>query len=176
MDPLSIVTGSLGAATSCYKVRSRLRALACLKSLISRPNQIVTILYSFISEARVVDANLNALLDEVKSLHQVLNTVEQSLKHDALVGLRRDDNSSLWDTIEVLMTDCQGTLDRLKTMLEKIQETSAGKPSFFRKGKKQVKWNVKTKDIESFQHQIYSHYNGMQITLGTINVLVYLLR
>jgi hypothetical protein len=68
------------------------------------------------------------------------------------------------------MKDCQDTLDTLKKMLEKFQETSAGRPNFFRKGKKQVKWNMKTKDVESFQHQIHSYYNGMQITLCTINV------
>ncbi|KAE9967586.1 hypothetical protein EG327_011384 [Venturia inaequalis] len=150
MDPLSIAAGSAGLATSCFK--------------------IVSILYTFIDETRSVDENVAALIAEVRGLSQVLETVSKSLKHDALVGLRSSDNVNLWTMVEGSLQECGITLDKLQTMLQDLNGTANSRFGVLRRPIMQVRLNMKLKEIGDFQQQVHSHYSGMQLTLGTINV------
>jgi hypothetical protein len=123
-----------------------------------------------VDEARSVDENIAALIAEVRGLSQVLETVSKSLNHNALVGLRSRDNSSLWTVIETSLQECEKTLDKLYTMLQDLSGVGTGRLNLLRRPMKQVRLNLKMKDISNFQQQVHSHYGGMQLTLGTLNV------
>ncbi|TLD34661.1 Dimethyl-sulfide monooxygenase [Venturia nashicola] len=152
MDPLSIATGSASLATSCFKIGS--------------------ILYTFIDETRSVDKNVAALIAEVKGLLHVLETVSKSLNHDALVGLRSSDHVHLWTMVEASLQECGTTLDKLETMLQDLNGTANSRFGVLRRPIMKVRLNMKLKEIGDFQQQVRSHYSGMQLTLGTINVCI----
>jgi hypothetical protein len=59
---------------------------------------------------------------------------------------------------------------KLYTMLQDLSGTAANRFGVLRRPIKQVRLHMKMKDIEDFQQQAHSHYSGMQLSLGTINV------
>ncbi|QDS74422.1 hypothetical protein FKW77_006001 [Venturia effusa] len=55
-------------------------------------------------------------------------------------------------------------------MLQNLNATASGRLGVLRRPMMQVRLNMKLKEIGDFQQQVRSHYSGMQLTLGTINV------
>jgi phage host-nuclease inhibitor protein Gam len=74
--------------------------------------------------------------------------------------------------VESSLQECGDTLNKLYAVLQDLNGTTAGRFGVLRRPIKQVRLNMKMKDIGDFQQQVHSHYSGMQLTLGTINVYV----
>ena len=131
--------------------------------------QISSVLYTFIDDTRQVDENISSLLDEVRGLSQVLDTISKSLGHNALVAASRK-NESLWANVDSSLTECRDTLGRLHQMLRDLEDSSKGGWKMLRMSTKMIKLSMKSKDIIAFKQQVHSHYSGMQLALQTINV------
>ena len=131
--------------------------------------QVTATLYTFIDDTRHVDKNVSELIDEIRSLSQILDTISKSLGNNALVA-SSSANSSLWVNVHSSMQECQDTIKRLDQMLRDLGDSAPSASSFLRKSKKQVKLNMRSKDVAAFKQQIHTHCSGMQLTLQTVNV------
>ncbi|OCK76734.1 hypothetical protein K432DRAFT_445813 [Lepidopterella palustris CBS 459.81] len=151
MDPLSIAAGSAGLAGFCFKISA--------------------FLYNFVDDTRNVDRNVSDLISEIRSLSQVLHTINKSLEDNTLVALSRN-NEHLWVNVDSSLQDCKNTLEILYQMLKDLEDGGASGLGVLRKPVKQVRLNMKTKDILFFKQQVHSHYSAMQLALQTINVCI----
>lgn len=137
-------------------------------STVGATSQIVqsvsTTLYSFISSAKVADQFLEALHVEVKGLHGVLDTVENTLRGSVIAEAKEAAAlaDGIWASIDHATEDCQRTV----TVLHNIVQGLGDSPSTsYKKVIKQIQLNLNAEDIRNVKARVQTHSFMLQLTL-----------
>jgi len=118
-----------------------------------------------------VDSNVAALCEEVVGLSRVLDAIHKSWKQEPLVAIAsHGPDAELWASLKPSLKDCRKTLEKLHQKLEDVQKSSFIGRSFLRRPVKQIRLNMKTKDIVTYQQRIHSYSLAMHSALQAINV------
>lgn len=115
MDPLSLSSAAGGTTLSCGRI-------SC--SLIN-----------YADDVKNIDVAVASFRTEVNSLEDLLITIDTS--HKAYPVTAEDTNAPLWSSIKTSLDDCDSTLQRLDSELDKIKQKnstsqSTRKKSFYR--------------------------------------------
>jgi hypothetical protein len=174
MDPLSIAAGAAGLVGTCVKVLLHSLTLRMV-AVSARTNclQISASLYTFIDDTRNVDSNITGLCDEILGLSRVLDAISKSWSQSPLIALAQaDPDGNLWISVKTSIDECKRTLEKLDRELNNVQKDSLFGKGFMRRPTKQLKLNMKMKDIHLYRQQVQSYSGGMQSALQMINVYV----
>jgi hypothetical protein len=107
----------------------------------------------------------------VVGLSRALEAINKSWKQDPLIASAQTGrDSDLWYSVRASMGDCKNTLEQLHGKLDDVQKRSFIGRGFLRKPVKQIKLNMKSKDISTYQQRIHSYSLAMHGALQAINV------
>ncbi|KAB8337335.1 hypothetical protein FH972_021634 [Carpinus fangiana] len=146
MDPISIITLCASTTASAYHVSATL--------------------YSFINGARRIDAEVEALSQEVTGVRRVLdaigvvfaNPIVRSEKATSL------ENGPIWAAVAGALNDCRVSLERFDEQLSPSDRKPAGR-SFLKQSLKWMKLSFKAESIDKLRFQMSTHTNNLQISL-----------
>ncbi|SPO06351.1 uncharacterized protein DNG_09040 [Cephalotrichum gorgonifer] len=148
MDPLSITASTI--------------------TLIHAAGAIATSLHRLSDALRTAESRVTALCDELSNLTAFLEAVKQSLKGCSSLDLAAVDED-LWRQTEVVMADCQTTLDELGLLVDSIRETSCVK-GFGWKTRVAIDLSVRGAEIAALRDKISKSTSALRTILHTITV------
>ncbi|KAF5977321.1 hypothetical protein FCOIX_6588 [Fusarium coicis] len=151
MDPLSIASGAAGLAISCAT--------------------IVKTLYTWIEDTVEVDENVSNLFEEVSTLSRVLDSVSNaSGRVPQAVVAEIDPGNALWGSISATLDDIKNTFNKLNQLMAELEKTNRFSRGFLRKPTKQIKFSLRSKDINIYKDRIKSYNTAMTSAFQMINV------
>jgi Fungal N-terminal domain of STAND proteins len=150
MDPLSISVAAGTVAISCGRISY---------SLIN-----------FADDVKNVDVTVASFRTEVSSLEEILFTIDTSLK--SYPATAADTNAPLWSSIKRSLDDCDATVKRLDSELDKIKQKST--QSTWKKSYTTVRLNMYADNIKTLRSQIHTHIGALQMSFSCISVYVLL--
>jgi hypothetical protein len=125
-----------------------------------------TALYQFVQDAKKVNAHVEDLSNEFKSLGRTCRHVHGQLrslaKHYDCHEQDGDDDVSLWSSIQSELAGCNATLQKLKGALEGFGH---GGSNLFTQGLCQFKLNLKQHEIIAMKGRVQSHTSALQVCL-----------
>jgi chromosome segregation ATPase len=148
MDPLSLCTAAGGLALSCGRI-------SCA-------------LINFADDVKNIDVTVGSFRTEVSSLEDILHTIDTSLK--AYPATAVDTNAPLWNSISRSLNDCDSTVQRLDTELDKIKQKNSRSQSTWKKSYSTVRLNMSADSIRTLRAQIHTHVGALQMALSCISV------
>ena len=147
IDPLTIVSTSLGLVTKCGDI------------------------YKFIKKVQNVDVELGVLGIEVDSLSQVFRNISSSFSDpliaNAILKSQTGHEGDHWQSVKRSMDDCNGTLQRLEEILDKIKD---GREGNIGRSVKTVKLGMETQKVALLRQQIAAYRRTMELSLQMITV------
>jgi ankyrin repeat protein len=152
MDPLSLCTAAGTIAISCGRISF---------SLIN-----------FADDVKNIDITVGSFRTEVNSLEDLLITIDTSLK--AYPATTTDTNAPLWASIKRSLDDCDVTLKKLDTELDKIRQKNTRSQSKWKKSYSTVRLNMSSDTIRTLRSQIHTHVGALQMSLSCISVCLLL--
>jgi len=139
-----------------------------------------TQLYMFVQNAKNLDNNLQSLAGEVRALGQACNVVGTRL--ESIVKERDDEterdtglqeqNKQLWFCLEGQISDCQSTVLQLQEAVKCANRDFNKDVTFINQAIRQIKLNMKTKDISDARARIQSQFSCLQLLLQVVTTYV----
>lgn len=118
-----------------------------------------------------MDSNLTELYEETLGLSRVLGAIAKSWKQIPFIAVAQaDPDGNLWSAVKTTLDDCKSTLEKLDNKINDVQREGVFGRGLMRKATKQIKLNMRMKDIVLFKQQIHWYNSGMQSALQMINV------
>lgn len=153
MDPLSVLSIA-GTAASTAKVAWN----------------VGEALYAFFSDVKAIDHTVTALVAEVKALSSACALVDERLRDivrdfDAEVRKPRADSGKLWGCIEVQVTQSEKSIAQLQAAFDNVRNETSNKLA---QAWRQIKLNMRAKDINEARNRIRSHTASLQTILQTV--------
>ena len=124
-----------------------------------------TALYQFIRDTRNVNAHVEDLARELKSLGDACELVHDQLRSVAKryqFHEHDQDGVSMWVSIKSELSSCKATLRTLESSLEGFRH---GGLNIVTQGVRQFKLNLKQHEIIAMKGQIQSHTSALQVCL-----------
>lgn len=131
-----------------------------------------TALYQFIRDTRTVNAHIDDLASELKSLADTCRLVHHQLHSIARYYKCYEDkreDASLWASIKEKLADCNTTLDTLQKALEGLQK---GGSNVLAQGVRQFKLNLRQHEIINMKARVHSHTSSLQVCLLVMDIKV----
>lgn len=148
MDPLSVITGVGGIVICCKNITCSLAM--------------------FVNDVRNHDVTVESFRTEVSSLEVLLLTIDDRLKaYPANTG---DANAPLWSSIKGSLDDCEVTLKRLDSELDRIKQKKVRSQNMWQKPYSVLRLNMSADTIKTIRSQIHTHVGALQMSLSCISV------
>lgn len=146
MDPLSITTGVLALLGVCYNVGTGLKKLY--------------------DDIEAVDETVAAIIEDVKALTKVLNTMKTSF--DGVAGPLTGHVGAHWENIYSSLKDGNGALEGLYEVVKEVsRETSVLSGT-----RKQMRLKAAESKIGLFRKQIQSFRDTLQLSMQALILYV----
>lgn len=145
MDALSISVAAATVAVSCGKVTCSLK--------------------NFVDDVKNIHVKVESFRIEVSSLEKILISIGTSLK--AYPTNTADPNAPLWSSIKRSLDDCEATVQRLESELNKIKQRSQ---NIWHKSCATVRLNMYADNIKTLRSQIHTHIGALQMSFSCISV------
>lgn len=131
-------------------------------------------LYRFCRDVRVIDQTVHDMVAEVKALASACDLIDVRLRHivkdlDTNHHGQRPDRNKLWTCVEAQVIDSRQSVVQLEAALQGIKKESSNKLA---QAWRQIKLNMKTKDIAEARNRIRSHTAALQTVLQTVAMSV----
>lgn len=116
-----------------------------------------------------MDNKFKAFSDEIAGLAHILNLISVSFEDPDIASLTvlTGHEGQHWRDVRRSLDDCQFSLDTLAKILEGM---GADEKGVLGRIKKQLKLNMKSKEIEFLRRQTLCFTQAMQISLQMINL------
>jgi hypothetical protein len=154
MDPLSITASSVTLATLCVQ---------CGQCIVS--------LNQWIGEIKAIDSTIRGFRDEIKSLKQVLTSLESAINTDPMREVARmassNDSKVLWLQIDSSLSDVRKALTSLEKVLERIRRAPKG---LFRKPVLQFRTSLESGEIASLRQRLILLYSTLNLPLQMLSM------
>ena len=133
-------------------------------------------LYTFISDARGIDTTIQGFAGEVRALAAACQVVGNRLEpivkeRDAdstYTGQPSGEEDPLWACLEGQVSECQETIARLKALIQGLGRDYTKDRSFLDQAARQVKLNMKSKEVTEIRSRVQSHTSSLQVMLQVI--------
>jgi hypothetical protein len=122
-------------------------------------------LYDFLDESRHVDEGISDLCREVNDLSRNLDDFSRAWGRHADAVRGRE--SEMWTNIATTVQDIEVTLGKLHKLVSGVDKNRLG---LFRRQVKQLRINLRSKDIVLYRSQIHSYKLSMHTALLMFNV------
>jgi hypothetical protein len=127
-----------------------------------------------VTDSHNIDTNVKALCEEVTNLSRIADAISKSWKQDTLIAAAETGpHGNLWASVKAALEDCQGTLEQLLQKLNEVQKSNFVGRGILRRPVKNIKFNMRSKDILIFQQRVHSHSIAMQGGLQMIHLYVF---
>jgi hypothetical protein len=154
MDPLSITASSVTLATLCVQC-----------------GQCVVSLTQWIGEIKAIDSTIRGFRDEIRSLKQVLTSLESAINTDPMREVARmassNDSKVLWLQIDSSLSDVRKALTSLEKVLERIRRAPKG---LFRKPVQQFRTSLESGEIASLRQRLILLYSTLNLPLQMLSM------
>lgn len=148
MDPVSLCSAAGGIALACGRI-------SC--SLIN-----------FADDVKNIDVTVGSFRTEVSSLEDLLITIDTSLKNYPATAT--DSNVPLWSSIKRSLDNCEATVKRLDSELDRIKQKNSRSQSTWKKSYSTIRLNMSADTIKTLRSQIHTHVGALQMSLSCISV------
>jgi hypothetical protein len=148
MDPVSLAAAAGGMALSCGRISCSLM--------------------NFVDDVKNIDVTVASFRTEVSSLEEILITIDTSLK--AYPPATADTNAPLWSSIRRSLGDCEATVKRLDSELDKIKQKNSRSQNTWKRSYSTVRLNMSADSIKTLRSQIHTHVGALQMSLSCISV------
>lgn len=133
-------------------------------------------LYNFVRDVKNQESIERGFASEVKALSAACHVVGTRLKeivHDYDNGKTQGsktklDSALLWNILEEQVSECQITIGQLSSAVSCLTDNDGKEATFLTQAFRQIKLNMKTRDIAQSRNRIQSHTASLQIVLQAI--------
>lgn len=127
-------------------------------------------IYTFCNDVKVINQTVSGLVAEVKALGSACTLVDERLRDivkDFENEARRPvaDRRELWNCIELQISDSQLSVGQVEAALKSIKEEGS---NTFSQAWRQIKLNMKARDIGEARNRIRSQTASLQTILQTV--------
>ena len=134
--------------------------------------------YMLFKDAQNIDRTAEAFANEIHALgtacgaagRRLQDLIEKHSASDSSDSKFQSENAQIWQCLACQLPACEATISELKDAVFCSANDSNGQSNFCSRVFRQIKLNLKVKDIAEVRNRIQSHTTGLQLVLQTITV------
>ncbi|KAI9693016.1 MAG: hypothetical protein M1822_005011 [Bathelium mastoideum] len=142
--------------------------------------EVGEVLYTFVHDVKNLESTTSAFAAEIKALGAACRVVSDRLqdivkdheRQNTRESSSKCDSSYLWLCLEGQIADCQKTISQLQEAAYCLKRDSSKETNFVSQVVRQIKLNMRTKDIANARNRIRSHTASLQVVLQSIAIEV----
>ncbi|KAI9662925.1 MAG: hypothetical protein M1821_007972 [Bathelium mastoideum] len=142
--------------------------------------EVGEVLCTFVHDVKNLESTTSAFAAEIKALGAACRVVSDRLqdivkdheRQNTRESSSKDDSSYLWLCLEGQIADCQKTISQLQEAVYCLKRDSSKETNFVSQVVRQIKLNMRTKDIANARNRIRSHTASLQVVLQSIAIEV----
>jgi hypothetical protein len=151
MDPLSIAAASAGLAVTCVKITG--------------------VLYTWIDDARNVDATVSGFCEEILALSRTLEALSAAWKQNpSIEAAQAAGDGHLWRSVKMTLDDCKATLGKLDKKLDEVRGSNSLGMRIFGRVNRQIRLSLRAADVAVYRQRVQYYSGAMQLALQMISV------
>lgn len=139
-----------------------------LSPLCATTKRVSCSLINFFDDVKNSDVTVAQFRSEISSIESLLITINTCLKAYTLSVPKN--NAAIWTSIQGILEDCGGTINRLDSELDRIQQKNSRASTTWKKAYSSLRLNMNAYTVKTLRSRVRTHVGALQLSLSCISV------